>query len=123
MMAGINGEVQWAKLRSKVTKSSPDFADAADGAYEPIVAVTTTGMGDEVPASSLSGSHLLTASPTGHWVSARNSWYSERSRIGIMMRQAVNALGRQRGPSICMSLTSSLPESSAEAEEGEQWAM
>lgn len=43
MMAGINGEVQWAKLTGlQSDQISPDFADAADGEYKPIVAVTTT---------------------------------------------------------------------------------
>lgn len=43
MMAGINREVQWAKLTGlQSDQISPDFADAADGGYKPIVAVTTT---------------------------------------------------------------------------------
>lgn len=43
MMAGINGEVQRAKLTGlQSDQISPDFADAADGGHKPIVAVTTT---------------------------------------------------------------------------------
>ena len=43
MMAGINREEQWAKLTGlQSDQITSDFADAADGEYKPIVAVTTT---------------------------------------------------------------------------------
>lgn len=43
MMAGINGEAEWAKLTGLLSDQiSRDFADTADGVYKPIVAVTTT---------------------------------------------------------------------------------
>ncbi len=43
MMARINREVQWAKLTGlQSDQIRPEFADAADGEYKPIVAVTTT---------------------------------------------------------------------------------
>lgn len=43
MMVGINGEMQGEKLTGlQSDQISPDFADAADGEYKPIVAVTTT---------------------------------------------------------------------------------
>lgn len=39
MMAGINGEAEWAKLTGLLSDQiSRDFADTADGVYKPIVA-------------------------------------------------------------------------------------
>lgn len=85
MMAGINGEEQWAKLTGlQSDQISPDFADAADGEYRPIVVVTTTSRVMKYQRAAYLG---LTCSPPNGPLSAKQKQlYSEHGRRMIMMR-------------------------------------
>lgn len=66
MMAGINRDVQWAKLTGlQSDQISPDFADAADGGVQTNCGCDNNKQGDEAPPSSLSRSHLLRATAGG----------------------------------------------------------